>query len=98
VTSPDRVLRPGDWVSDEDGRSGFVLYTDAGRGCVVVAYIGQLSRWRDPAGLTPLGYTKVRLAHRLHWAIRLRKRLLVPGPHRWNGWVRAATAWLEVHA
>lgn len=29
------------------------------------------------------------------WPIRLRKRLLVPGSHKWNGWVRDLTSWLE---
>jgi hypothetical protein len=33
---------------------------------------------------------------RLHWAIRLRKRLLIPGSWCWNGWVRDVTARLEV--
>ena len=33
----------------------------------------------------------------LHWAIRLRKRLLIRGTHKWNAWVRDLTAWLEVH-
>lgn len=31
----------------------------------------------------------------MHWAIRLRRRLLIPGTHRWNAWVRDATAALE---
>jgi hypothetical protein len=31
----------------------------------------------------------------LHWAIKLRKRLLIRGTHRWNGWVRDVTAWIE---
>lgn len=31
----------------------------------------------------------------LHWTMRLRKRLLIPGEWKWNGWVREATAWLE---
>lgn len=31
----------------------------------------------------------------LHWAIRLRLLLLIPGSWRWNGWVRGWTAWLE---
>jgi len=31
----------------------------------------------------------------MHWAIRLRKRLLVRGTHKWNAWVRDITAWLE---
>jgi hypothetical protein len=31
----------------------------------------------------------------MHWAIKLRKRLLVPGDHRWNAWVRDITARLE---
>jgi hypothetical protein len=33
----------------------------------------------------------------LHWAMRLRKRLLWTGSHRWNAWVRDFTAWLEIH-
>lgn len=33
----------------------------------------------------------------MHWAIRARKRLLINGTHRWNGWIRGVTAWLEVH-
>jgi len=32
---------------------------------------------------------------RLHWAMRLRKRLLIRGSHRWNAWVRDWTAKLE---
>ena len=32
---------------------------------------------------------------KLHWAIRLRKRLLLSRPSRWNAWVRDVTAWLE---
>ena len=31
----------------------------------------------------------------LHWAIRLRKRLLLRRDSRWNAWVRDVTAWLE---
>lgn len=27
--------------------------------------------------------------------IRVRKALLVPGSHRWNGWARDFTAWIE---
>lgn len=34
----------------------------------------------------------------LHWAIRLRKRLLIRGTHGWNGLVRGVTAWIEVTA
>jgi hypothetical protein len=26
----------------------------------------------------------------------VRRALLVRGSHRWNGWVRSATAWLEL--
>lgn len=33
----------------------------------------------------------------MHWAIRLRKRLLIPGTWKWNAWVRDWTAWLEFH-
>lgn len=32
----------------------------------------------------------------LHWAIRLRKRLLIPGSWRWNAWLRDVTGALEV--
>lgn len=32
---------------------------------------------------------------KLHWAIRLRLRLLRAYPCRWNGWVRDFTARLE---
>jgi hypothetical protein len=32
---------------------------------------------------------------RHHWAIRLRKRLLLRRASRWNAWVRDFTAWLE---
>ena len=31
----------------------------------------------------------------LHWAIRLRIRLLRPYACGWNAWVRDITAWLE---
>lgn len=31
----------------------------------------------------------------MHWALRARKALLIPGSHRWNAWLRDATAWLE---
>jgi hypothetical protein len=34
----------------------------------------------------------------LHWAIRLRRKLMTEGTHRWNGWVRGITAWLERRA
>lgn len=30
-----------------------------------------------------------------HWAIRLRLRLLMPFPCRWNAWLRDVTARLE---
>ena len=30
-----------------------------------------------------------------HWAIRLRRRLLIRGSWKWNRWVRDATAWVE---
>jgi len=33
---------------------------------------------------------------KLHWAIRLRLFLLIPGSWKWNGWVRDFTAYLEV--
>lgn len=35
--------------------------------------------------------------NRLSWPIRLRLLLLVPGSHRWNAWLRDATARLEGH-
>jgi len=31
----------------------------------------------------------------LSWPIRLRLLLILPGTHRWNSWVRGATAWLD---
>lgn len=34
---------------------------------------------------------------KLHWAIRLRLRLLVPRTSKWNRYVRYSTAWLELH-
>jgi hypothetical protein len=33
----------------------------------------------------------------LHWAIRLRKKLLVSGTHEINAVIRDLTAWLELH-
>lgn len=33
-----------------------------------------------------------------HWAIKLRKRLLIAGSNWWNSFIRNTTAWLEVHA
>lgn len=33
---------------------------------------------------------------KLHWAIRLRKKLLIKGTWRWNAWVRDFTAHLEM--
>ena len=32
---------------------------------------------------------------KLHWAIRLRKKLLIPGTWKWNAWVRDITAKIE---
>lgn len=32
---------------------------------------------------------------KLHWAIRLRKKLLISGSWKWNVWVRDITAKLE---
>lgn len=32
----------------------------------------------------------------LHWAIRLRKNLLINGSCKWNAWIRDITAWLEI--
>lgn len=42
-------------------------------------------------------YPEERKATRMHWAIRLRKRLLMPFRCKFNGWVRGTTAWLETH-
>ena len=35
------------------------------------------------------------MTEKLHWAIRLRKVLLIKGSWKWNAWVRDFTAWLE---
>ena len=35
---------------------------------------------------------------KLHWAIRLRKKLLINGNWKWNAWVRDITAWLEYNS
>ena len=35
---------------------------------------------------------------KLHWAIRLRKILLVNGSWKWNAWVRDFTAKIEIYA
>lgn len=32
----------------------------------------------------------------MHWAIKWRLRLLIPGTWKWNAWVRDVTAWLEI--
>jgi hypothetical protein len=32
---------------------------------------------------------------RIHWAIKLRKALLIPGTWKWNSWVRSITGKLE---
>lgn len=32
---------------------------------------------------------------KLHWAIRLRKILLINGSWKWNAWIRDVTAQLE---
>ena len=34
---------------------------------------------------------------KLHWAIRLRKKLLINGSWKFNAWLRDVTAWLEVN-
>lgn len=34
-------------------------------------------------------------SEQLHWAIRIRKRLLINGSHRWNAWLRDFTGMLE---
>ncbi len=31
----------------------------------------------------------------MHWAIKLRKKLLIPGSWKWNAWVRDITAKME---
>jgi hypothetical protein len=33
----------------------------------------------------------------LHWAIKLRKKLLIPGTWKWNSWIRSITAKLEAN-
>lgn len=33
---------------------------------------------------------------KLHWAIKIRKTLLIKGSWKWNAWVRDITANLEV--
>ena len=38
---------------------------------------------------------KKQISDKLHWAIRLRKRLLINGSWKWNAWVRDYTAKLE---
>lgn len=37
------------------------------------------------------------LDNKLHWAIKLRKRLLIKGVWKWNAWLRNITAWLEIN-
>lgn len=52
--------------------------------------------WAEPHGpyaFCPEHLKQVVREH--HWAIRLRKLLLIPGSWTWNAWVRDATAWLE---
>ncbi len=34
---------------------------------------------------------------KLHWAIRLRKKLLIKGSWRFNAWLRDITAWAEMN-
>ncbi len=34
---------------------------------------------------------------KLHWAIRLRKKILISGSWKWNAWVRDFTATLETN-
>lgn len=34
---------------------------------------------------------------KLHWAILLRKKLLINGSWKWNAWVRDYSAWAEVN-
>lgn len=33
---------------------------------------------------------------KLHWAIRLRKALLINGKWKWNAWVRDISGYLEI--
>ena len=33
----------------------------------------------------------------LHWAIKLRKKLLINGSWAWNAWLRGWTGWLEIN-
>jgi len=37
------------------------------------------------------------MENKLHWAIRLRKKLLIKGTWKWNALVRDYTAWLETN-
>lgn len=43
------------------------------------------------------GNTLLADSYKLHWAIRLRKKLLIKGTWKWNAWVRDYTAWAEVN-
>lgn len=36
-------------------------------------------------------------SYKLHWAIRLRKKLLINGSWKWNALIRDWTAWAEVN-
>jgi len=43
-----------------------------------------------------MGSTKMKAnMEKLHWAIRLRKMLLINGSWKWNAWVRDITANIE---
>ncbi len=48
--------------------------------------------------LTPsiLSVKKSEVLEQLHWAIRLRKKLLINGTWKWNAWIRDFTAKLEL--
>lgn len=35
------------------------------------------------------------MEYKLHWAIKLRKALLINGSWKWNAWLRDFTAYLE---
>lgn len=51
----------------------------------------------NEAGAANDGNTLLADSYKLHWAIRLRKKLLIKGTWKWNAWVRNLTAWAEVN-
>lgn len=51
--------------------------------------------WTQAEQLLAAEEQRERAAGQLHWAIRLRRRLLLPWASRWNALVRDATAELE---